>query len=149
LTWNHKPLKRETMKLHQLLTIASTATLVFLAPAHAGAQTAALADDTFVETVSDSLLRAEAAYAAGRFGDAFGFYYWAAIRDNARAQEMVGLMLLPGTGLYGAAVTADRDDALFWLRQAASRGRDTAAHLAQALARQATASMTTRTATAN
>jgi TPR repeat protein len=58
-------------------------------------------------------------------------------------------MLLPGTGLYGAAVTADRDDALFWLRQAASRGRDTAAHLAQALARQATASMTTRTATAN
>jgi TPR repeat protein len=137
------------MKLRQLLTIASTATLVFLAPAHAGAQTAALADDTFVETVGDSLARAEEAYAAGRFRDAYDFYYWAAIRDNARAQEMVGLMLLPGTGLYSTAVTTNRDDALFWLRQAASRGRDTAAHLAQALAQPATASMTTRTAAAN
>lgn len=137
------------MKLRQMLSIASTATLVLLAPALASAQTAALADDTFVETVGDSLARAEEAYAAGRFSDAYGFYYWAAIRNDARAQEMVGLMLLPGTGLYGAAVAANRGDALFWLRQAASRGRDTAARLAQALERPATASAATRTAAAN
>ena len=137
------------MKLRQLLTIASTATLVFLAPIHANAQTAALADDTFVETVGDSLLRAEAAYAAGQFRDAYGFYYWAAIRDDARAQEMVGLMLLPGTGLYGEAVAANREEALFWLRQAASRGRDTAARLAQALERPTAAQLTSRTAAVN
>lgn len=137
------------MKLRQLLIIASTTTLVFLAPAHAGAQTATQADDTFIETVSDSFARAEEAYAAGRFREAYGFYFWAAIRDNARAQEMVGLMLLPGTGLYGDAAPADRDDALFWLRQAASRGRDTAARLAKALARPATANATSRTTAAN
>jgi TPR repeat protein len=137
------------MKLRQLLAVTSTATLVFLAPAQAGAQAAALADDTFIESVGDSLLRAEAAYAAGRFRDAYGFYYWAAIRDNARAQEMVGLMLLPGTGLYGEAVPANREEALFWLREAASRGRDAAAHLAQALARSTAAQLRNPTTTVN
>lgn len=49
---------REIIKLRQLLTVASTAALVFLAPHQAGAQTATLADDTHVETVGDSAARA-------------------------------------------------------------------------------------------
>ena len=127
------------MKLRQLLTVASTAALVSLAPHQAGAQTATLADDTHVETVGDSAARAAQLYANGQFREAFGHYYWAAIRDDARSQEMVGVMLLMGQGLYGGEVAGNRADALFWLREAASRGRDTAARLAQALARSTSA----------
>jgi len=58
-------------------------------------------------------------------------------------------MLLPGTGLYGEAVPANREEALFWLREAASRGRDAAAHLAQALARSTAAQLRNPTTTVN
>lgn len=122
------------MNARQLLAIAATTTLM-LAAAPGSAQAAPLNDDTYVETVEDSIAKAEAAYAAGRFGEAYQFFYWAAIRDHARAQEMVGVMLLLGRDTYGPQVNADRGEAAFWLQQAASRGRDTAAHLAAALGR--------------
>lgn len=122
------------MNARQLLAIAATATLM-LAAAPGGALAAPLNDDTYVETVDDSIARAEGAYAAGQFGEAYQFFYWAAIRNHARAQEMVGVMLLLGSDTYGPQVAANRGEAAFWLQQAASRGRDTAAHLAAALGR--------------
>jgi len=104
-----------------------------------GAQIAQLHDDTYVETVQDSVAKAEEAYAAGRFGEAYQFFYWAAIRDHARAQETVGVMLLLGSDVYGPQVSADRGEAAFWLRQAAARGRPAAGYLAAALDRAKTA----------
>ena len=96
--------------------------------AHAQAQ--AIADDTFVETVGDSIARADAAYAQGKFAEAYQYYYWAAIRDHARAQEIVGLMRLYGPELFGPEIARDRVEAAFWLREAARRGREVAAFLA-------------------
>ena len=103
------------------------------------AQVALLNDDTYVEIVEDSVAKAESAYAAGRFREAYQFFYWAAIRDHARAQEVVGVMLLLGSDIYGPQVSADRGEAVFWLQQAAARGRPTAAYLAAALDRAKTA----------
>lgn len=96
--------------------------------AHAQAQP--IADDTFVETVGDSIARADEAYAQGKFAEAYQYYYWAAIRDHARAQEIVGLMRLYGPELFGREITRDRVEAAFWLREAARRGREVAAFLA-------------------
>jgi TPR repeat protein len=100
----------------------------FAPPAHA--QSTAATDDTFVETVRDSIARADAAYALGKFREAYEYYYWAAIRDHARAQEIIGLMRLYGPELFGAEVARDRVEAAFWLREAARRGREVAAFLA-------------------
>lgn len=130
------------------LIAAAGAALAFIAttPAQAAAP---LADDTFVETVGDSVVRAEAAYAVGRFDEAYQYFYWAAIRDHAFAQEMVGMMLLLGRDTFGPGVAADREGAAFWLAQAASRGRATAAHLAAALERPVSAGVATTARTTN
>lgn len=86
----------------------------------------AWADDTYVAPVEDALELAQKQYARGRYGDAFGNFFWAAIRDDARAQEIVGLMYLLGQKVYGQAVRADRAQAQFWLAEAASLGRPSA-----------------------
>lgn len=83
----------------------------------------ACADDTYVAPVEDALELAQKQYAGGRYGEAFGNFFWAAIRDDARAQEIVGLMYLLGHKVYGQAVRADRAEAQFWLAEAARRGR--------------------------
>jgi len=83
----------------------------------------ARADDTYVAPVEDAVELAQKQYARGRYGEAFGNFFWAAIRDDARAQEVVGLMYLLGQKVYGQAVRADRTEAQFWLAEAARRGR--------------------------
>lgn len=50
----------------------------------------------------------------------------AAAEDNAEAQEMLGMVLLAGSTLYGSAVKADRCEARRWMLRAASQGSDTA-----------------------
>ena len=50
----------------------------------------------------------------------------AALEDNAEAQEMLGMVLLAGPALYGAAIKADRCEARRWMLRAASQGSDTA-----------------------
>lgn len=50
-----------------------------------------------------------------------------AARDGeAVAQETLAWVLLAGPTLYGAAVKADRCEAIHWLRQAAAKGSETA-----------------------
>lgn len=83
-------------------------------------------DDTYVAPVEDALDMAQKQYARGRYGEAFGNFYWAAIREDARAQEIVGLMYLLGQKVYGPAVRADHMQAQFWLAEAASQGRRSA-----------------------
>lgn len=80
-------------------------------------------DDTYVAPVEEALELAHRQYASGRYGDAFGNFFWAAIREDARAQEIVGLMYLLGQKVYGKAVRANREQAHFWLAEAASQGR--------------------------
>lgn len=46
---------------------------------------------------------------------------------ETQAQETLAWVLLAGPTLYGAAVKADRCEAIHWLRQAAAKGSATAA----------------------
>ena len=110
------------------MTTRRFATLAGLALCALTAFTPARADDTYIAPVEDAFDIAQKQYAAGRFGDAFGNFYWAAIRDHARAQEIVGIMYLLGPAVYGKAVRADREEAKFWLAEAGKRGRDVARH---------------------
>ncbi|BEP60505.1 hypothetical protein GmRootV213_10590 [Variovorax sp. V213] len=50
----------------------------------------------------------------------------AAAEDSAEAQEMLGMVLLAGSTLYGTEVKADRCEARRWMLRAASQGSDTA-----------------------
>lgn len=84
----------------------------------------AKADDTYVAPVEDALELAQQQYAKGRYREAFGNFYWAAIRDDARAQEIVGLMYLVGRKVYGPSVRTDKSEADFWLGEAKRRGRN-------------------------
>jgi hypothetical protein len=81
-------------------------------------------DDTYVASVEEAWHNGQAHFAAGRFREAFDDYFWAAIRDHPEAQERVGIMYLLGQEMFGPAVRRDRDEAVFWLKQAAYRGRD-------------------------
>ena len=47
----------------------------------------ACADDTHVASVEDAWSAALVQYADGRYTEAFGNFFWAAIRDHAQAQE--------------------------------------------------------------
>jgi len=46
----------------------------------------------------------------------------AADEGHAQAQEMLGMVLLTGPTLYGAAVKADRCEARAWMHRAAAQG---------------------------
>lgn len=87
------------------------------------------ADDTYVAPIEEAWETAQAQYAQGRYGDAFGNFFWAAIRDHAQAQEIVGMMYLLGPAVYGPAIRADRAEAAFWLGEAARHGRDVGRHM--------------------
>jgi len=50
----------------------------------------------------------------------------AATDGHAEAQEMLGMVLMTGPALYGAAVKADRCEAGEWMRRAAVQGSETA-----------------------
>ncbi|BEP36921.1 hypothetical protein GmRootV59_38930 [Variovorax sp. V59] len=50
----------------------------------------------------------------------------AAAEDHAEAQEMLGMVLLAGSTLYGPAIRADRCEAREWMLRAASQGSETA-----------------------
>ncbi len=117
-----------------LLLVLALLVAPLLATAQVAKQTRPLNDDTYIETVEDCMAKAESAYAAGRFSEAYGFYYWAALRDHPLAQEMVGIMLLLGHETFGAQIAANRNEAAFWLKQAAANGRGTSRKLSAALA---------------
>ena len=108
------------MNIRFLFALPLVAAAIVASPT-APAQT--LRDDTYVETVEDSIAKADAAFAQGRFGEAYGYYHWAAIRDDARSQEIAGLMLLMGESMFGKEVHQDREAAAFWLHEAGRRGR--------------------------
>lgn len=92
------------------------------------------ADDTYVAPVEEAWELAQAQYAQGRYAEAFGNFYWAAIRDHAQAQEIVGMTYLLGPRVYGPAIRADRAEAAFWLGEAGKRGREVGRHVQCALA---------------
>lgn len=87
------------------------------------------ADDTRVATVDEAMRLAHAQYDEGRYANAFGNFFWAAIRDHAQAQEIVGMMYLLGPDTYGPGVRRDPDEAAFWLAEAGQRGREVARYL--------------------
>jgi hypothetical protein len=95
----------------------------------------AVADDTYVASVEESLANARKHYARGNFRAAFNDFYWAAIRDQPQAQQMVGLMYLLGPEAFGTDVKRDRDEATFWMTQAQSHGIDVNEHLRCAITR--------------
>ncbi len=89
----------------------------------------ARADDTRVATVEEAWDVAHSQYDQGRFAEAFGNFFWAAIRDHAQAQEIVGLMYLLGPEIYGPGVRRDPQEAAFWLAEAGRRGREVARYV--------------------
>lgn len=95
----------------------------------------AVADDTYVASVEESLANAQKHYARGNFRAAFNDFYWAAIRDHPQAQQMVGLMYLLGPEAFGIDVQRDRGEAAFWMNEAQSRGVDVNEHLRCAITR--------------
>jgi TPR repeat protein len=72
-------------------------------------------------TVRADLDTGFALYAAGRFAEAMRAFEAAALRDNAAAQEILGMMFLKGESLY-PCVPADEARGLHWLRRAAANG---------------------------
>lgn len=106
-----------------LLLAAALGALVVVAEAHAHA------DDTRVATVEEALGMAHAQYAEGRYAEAFGNFFWAAIRDHAQAQEIVGMMYLLGPETYGPGVRREPGEAAFWLAEAGRRGREVARYM--------------------
>lgn len=119
------------MKFHFAKAIVASAlgALMIALPAHA--------DDTHVAPVEEAWAVAQEQYSQGRYGDAFGNFYWAAIRNHAQAQEIVGMMYLLGPAVYGPAIRADRAEAAFWLGEAGKRGRDVGRHMHCAMAQAA------------
>ncbi len=89
----------------------------------------ARADDTHVMPVEEAWNTAQRLYAEGRYGDAFGEFFSAAIRDHAQAQEIVGMMYLLGPEIYGPQVRHDKVEAQFWLEQASARDRPVAGYV--------------------
>ena len=75
-----------------------------------------------------------ALYSTGRFSEAIRAFEAAARRDNAAAQEILGMMYLKGETLY-PSVPADEDRALHWLRRAAANGSVLARYQVEYLAR--------------
>ena len=86
----------------------------------------ARADETYIAPVEDAWRDAQVQYAEGRYKDAFGNFYWAAIRDHAQAQEIVGMMYLLGPETYGPGIRRDPGEAEFWLKAAGQGGREVA-----------------------
>ena len=89
----------------------------------------ARADDTHVMPVPEAWDIAQRLYAEGRYGEAFGEFFSAAIRDHAQAQEIVGMMVLLGPDIYGPQVRHDKVEAQFWLDLASAHGRPVAAYV--------------------
>ena len=106
----------------------------------------ARADDTHVPPVEEAWRDAQVQYAEGRYRDAFGNFYWAAIRDLAQAQEIVGMMYLLGPETYGPGIRRDLGEAEFWLKAAGHGGREVAAYLGCMMHRSPEQGATDRTA---
>jgi TPR repeat protein len=86
------------------------------------------------DTVRADLDSGFAYYATGKFPEAMRAFEAAALRDNAAAQEILGMMLLKGETLY-ASVPADEARALHWLRRAAANGSEVARYQVEYLER--------------
>ncbi|MFN0160583.1 MAG: hypothetical protein ACKVQQ_05085 [Burkholderiales bacterium] len=91
------------------------------------------ADDTWLPPVSESVARADDLYGGGAYAQAYAEYFAAAIRGHARAQEVIGMMLLLGPEMYGPDIERNRESALRWLEEAARAGRDVSWHVALAI----------------
>ena len=74
----------------------------------------------------DAYDRAMEAAEAWDYAEAASWLRIAAERGDVRAQERLGLMLVHGERLYGAALRSDPDEGLEWLERAAARGSDVA-----------------------
>ena len=120
----------------RLFTTIFLATVCALARPAGAAEPVAAWDDTSVGTVEEDWDAGQEAYRAGDFARAWPHLFAAAIRDHAQAQEMLGMMRLYGQDLYGSSVAADRDEAVFWLGEAARQGREPALHMHCALTEQ-------------
>ena len=120
-----------------LKPIAAVAALVFCVIASpVEAQQTYAVDDTHVGTVAESWEAGMTQYARGNYWQAYGHLFAAAMRDHAEAQEVIGLMRLYGPELYGQEIARDRDEATFWLGEAARQGREAALHVHCALTAQ-------------
>lgn len=108
----------------------------------------ARADDTYVPPVEDAWRDAQVQYAQGRYREAFGNFYWAAIRDHAQAQEIVGMMYLLGPETYGPGIRRDPGEAEFWLKAAGHGGREVADYVLCTMGRSAERRAADRTAAA-
>ncbi|MCU0896640.1 MAG: hypothetical protein MUC55_03975 [Burkholderiales bacterium] len=72
----------------------------------------------------DAYDRAMDAAEAWDYAEAASWLHVAAERGDVRAQERLGLMLVHGERLYGAALRSDAAEGLEWLERAAGRGSD-------------------------
>lgn len=79
-------------------------------------------------SADDNLEAALTAFERSRYAEAVELLHSPAQGGNPRAQEMLGLMHLYGSRLFGAEVPRDLDQARYWLRRAALAGSAVANH---------------------
>lgn len=92
-------------------------------------------DEARVESIKEAMISAHQQYALGKYWEAYGNFFWAAIQDHAPAQELLGFMLLYGEDLYGPQVKQDAKEAGKWFKAAASQGLPVAAFMSAPLER--------------
>lgn len=78
---------------------------------------------------ADPFERGIKAYQDSKYPDALAQFRIAANAGNSHAQEILGFMYLHGPNTYGAAVSQDRAEAIYWFGQAAKGGREVAQHM--------------------
>lgn len=92
-------------------------------------------DDARVESIPEAMISAHKQYALGKYREAYGNFFWAAIQNHAPAQERLGFMLLYGEDLYGPQVKRDVEEAKKWFKAAASQGLPVAAFMSDPVER--------------
>lgn len=121
--------------LRKILAIALLSVGVAVPQAQSADRVRIASDVTRVETIPEIMAAARQQYALGKYSEAYGNFYWAAIQDHAPAQEMLGLMLLYGEELYGPSVKRDFNSAEKWFNEATSQGSPVARFMGDALVR--------------
>ena len=113
------------------------ALLLILSTAHVRAADQARfdSDDARIESIPEAMSTAHNQYALGKYREAYGNFFWAAIQNHAPAQERLGFMLLYGEYLYGPQVKRDVEEAEKWFKAAASQGLPVAAFMSDPVER--------------
>lgn len=110
------------MRRYKAITIGAVAALAICGSA------------TTIAAATDDYLTAQELFADFRYAAGLIPLRAAAEAGDVRARRALGLMLLHGDAVYGSEIAANRDEAVRWLRLAATQGCEASAHVLASLA---------------